>query len=372
MFFRDIAGQKTVKDHLIRTVKEGHVSHAQLFAGGEGRGSLLLAVAYAQYLNCLNPGETDSCGVCSSCLKAAKLVHPDIHFVFPVVKEGGRAISDNHIKQWRSFLLQKKYFSIGQWVEHNWGGKKAALIYADESPEILRKLSMKNYEGRYKVMIIWLPERMNDTGANKLLKILEEPPERTVFLLVSESPQNLLSTILSRTQQLNIPPVESESLTRELSDRYGVSIDEARVAARLSGGNFVKAESNLDSANEKNSFFEMFGLLMRSTYSRKIFDIQRWVEMVAPLSRDKIKALIDYSMGMLRESYIYNFGQPDLVYLTSMETDFVKKFSPYITENNIEPMVKELQLAHAHIEQNGNARIVLFDMAIKIVPMFKS
>jgi DNA polymerase-3 subunit delta' len=372
MLFSDIAGQQSVKEHLVRTVREGRVSHAQLLAGGEGSGSLLLAVAYAQYLNCLDPGEADACGVCSSCVKAAKLVHPDIHFVFPVVKEGSRAVSDDHIKEWRLFLLEQKYFNAGQWFDYISGGKKAGMIYADESPEILRKLSMKNYEGKYKVMIIWLPERMNDTGSNKLLKILEEPPASTVFLLVSENPQSLLATILSRAQQLSVPPIETEALTHALSVRYSVSEAEARVAARLARGNYVKAVNNLDATKDQSGFFDLFGLLMRSTYSRKIFEIMRWVDLVAPLSRDKMKAYIDYSVGMLRESYIYNFRQPDLVYLTPMEEAFVQKFAAFITENNVEAMVSELQLAHAHIEQNGNARIILFDMAIKMVPMFNS
>jgi DNA polymerase III subunit delta' len=372
MLFKDIAGQQSVKEHLIRTANEGRVSHAQLFAGGEGAGGLLLAVAYARYLNCLNPGDTDACGSCSSCVKAAKLVHPDIHFVFPVVKEGsGAMVSDDKITEWRAFLLGKRYFSANQWFENISGGKKSGMIYTDESPVILHKLSMKNFEGKYKIMIIWLPERMNDTGANKLLKILEEPPPSTVFMLVSENPNALLATILSRTQQLNIPPIEIESLTSDMVSRFGANPDEAKLAARLSRGNYVKALENLDASEDKSGFFDLFATFMRSTYSRKIFDVMKWVDAVAPMSRDKMKSFFDYSIGMLRESYMYNFRQSELVYLTPLEEDFVKKFSVFITENNVEKMVKEIQLAYAHIEQNGNARIVLFDMAIKTVTFFK-
>lgn len=372
MFFKDIAGQQLIKDHLLRSVKEDRISHAQLFAGGEGTGSFLLALAYAQYLNCLNRGEHDACGTCSSCVKASKMVHPDIHFVFPVIKEGSKAVSDDRIKEFREFVLERQYFSAGQWFDRISDGKKSGVIYDDESAVILRKLSMKNFEGRYKIMIIWLPERMNVSGANKLLKILEEPPTSTVFLLVSENPQSLLATILSRTQMLNIPPIETESLVEALKQKYDFSESEINLAARLSKGNYVRAVDYLSSSRDQSVFFEMFTSLMRSTYSRKVFDIMKWVDEVAPLSRDKLKAFIDYATGMLRESYIYNFRKPELVYLSSGEEDFVRKFSPFINDNNIEDMTEELKLAYSHIEQNGNARIVLLDMALKMVMMFKS
>ena len=375
MLFRDIAGQNMVKEQMLRSVKEGRIGHAQLFAGGEGSGSLLLALAYAQYLNCLSPLADDSCGVCSSCVKAAKLAHPDIHFVFPVIKKEGSnttPVSDDYIKEYRELLLEHKYFSAQQWFAAISDGRKSGLIYADESSVILRKLSLKNFEAKYKVMIIWLPERMNDTGANKLLKILEEPPASTVFLLVSENPQLLLSTILSRTQLVNIPPIDTDSLTEALCARFEMPESSTRVAARLAKGNYVEAVQNLDATKEQSGFFDMFAMLMRSCYSRKIFEIIKWVEIVAPLSRDKTKAFIDYSIGMLRESYIYNFKQPELVYLTPAEEGFVSKFAVFINDKNIEPMTEGLQLAYAHIEQNGNARIVLFDMAIKMVSMFKA
>jgi DNA polymerase III subunit delta' len=221
------------------------------------------------------------------------------------------------------------------------------------------------------VMIIWLPERMNDAGGNKLLKILEEPPANTLFLLVSESPASLLATILSRTQQLSIGPIDTDSLTDALSVRFGVDVDLARVAARLARGNYVKAVENLDASKDKSGFFELFGNMMRSTYSRRIFDIIKWVDEVAPMSRDNLKSYFDYSVGMIRESFMYNFKQPDLVYLTPSEEGFVKKFSPFITDQNVGKMVDEIELAYAHIEQNGNARIVLFDMAVKMVSLFK-
>ena len=373
MFFKDIVGQQEIKSHLIRMVEDERVSHAQLFSGLEGVGSLPMALAFSQYLNCLNPTKEDSCGECSSCVKAAKLIHPDIHFVFPVIKEGNSTpLSDNFIANWRSQILKAPYFSLDQWLSQITDTKKTGMIYAEESSAIFRKLSMKNFEGRYKIMIIWLPERMNETGANKLLKLLEEPPQSTVFILVSENPALLLPTILSRTQQLHFPAIKTEDVAACLSEKYHIPNDQVSVAARLARGNFAQALINLNMLEEKSAYFELFADMMRSVYSRKIFELIRWVDEVAPLSRDKQKGYLDYSINMLRESYIFNFQHADLNFLNPHENDFVQKFSRFINLENVAPMVKELELAHAHIEQNGNARMVLFDTMIKIIPLFKA
>ena len=221
-------------------------------------------------------------------------------------------------------------------------------------------------------MIIWLPERMNAATANKLLKILEEPPSNTVFLLVSENPDALLATIVSRTQRINVPPIETKKLSEELQKRFSLSVDEANTVARLSMGNFVKALENLDTTSEKSALFENFISLMRATYSRKIFDIEKWVQNMSGLSRDSLKNFFIFSIGMLRDSFIYNFDKSDLVVLTEKEVEFVKKFHTFINYENVALMVEELELAHAHIEQNGNAKIVLFDMAVKFITFFKN
>lgn len=373
MFFNDIVGQQEIKSHLIRMVAEDRVSHAQLFSGLEGVGALPMAMAFAQYLNCLNPSDEDSCGVCSSCVKASKLIHPDIHFAFPVVKEGSSTpVSDNFIANWRSLVLKTPYFGIDQWMDEITTTKKSGIIYSEESSNIFRKLNMKSFEARYKIMIIWLPERMHETGANKLLKLLEEPPQSTVFLLVSENPALLLPTILSRTQQLHFPAIKTKDITAKLSQVSNLPNDEVEVAARLARGSFVQAMVNLNLSKDKTTHFELFADMMRSAYSRKIFEAIRWVEEVAPLSRDKQKSFLDYSINLLRESFIFNFEQADLNYLNPTENNFVQNFARFITLENVAPMVKELELAYAHIEQNGNARLVLFDTMIKIIPLFKA
>ena len=372
MLFSDVIGQESVKKHLVNSVKEGRVSHAYLLAGAEGSGSLPLAVAFARYLNCLNPGENDACGTCSSCVKAAKLVHPDIHFVFPVIKKGSHTpVSDDYISEWRSFVLSNPYFNSAQWFSYIADEKKAGMIYSEESLSIIRKLSLKNFEGRYKVMIIWLPERMNDTGGNKLLKILEEPPENTVFFLVSETPGELLGTILSRTQRVDVQPIEVSVLSNELQRRFSLAPEQADALARVSNGNFIKALENVETGTSNSDYLELFAKIMRAAYSRKIFEIVSWVDEIAPMSRDNIKNFLTYAIGMLRDSFIYNFNQPQLIYLSAAEQAFIARFAPFITQENLPRMVEELELAWAQIEQNGNSKIVLFDMAIKLVGMFK-
>lgn len=372
MLFNEVIGQESVKTHLLNSVKEERISHAYLLTGSEGSGVLPLAIAFAGYINCLNPGKTDACGTCSSCVKVDKLVHPDLHFVFPVVKKGSSTpVSDDYIAEWRSFILSNPYFSSGQWFANIADEKKSGMIYSEESQSIIRKLSLKNFEGKYKVMVIWLPEKMNETGANKLLKVLEEPPANTVFLLVSENPGTLLGTITSRTQRIEVPSIETATLSSELQKRFSLGVDQADVLARLSNGNFVKALDNLDANIDRSGFLDLFMKIMRAAYGRKIFDIVSWVDEISPISRDNIKNFLTYAIGLLRDSFIYNFKQPGLVYISQGELEFVSKFSPFINNDNLLRMVEELELAYAHIEQNGNSKIVLFDMAIKLVGMFK-
>lgn len=372
MLFSEVIGQESVKMHLVNSVREGRVSHAYLLAGPEGNGGLPLAVAFARYLNCLNPGDHDACGSCSSCVKAARMIHPDIHFVFPVIKKNSHTpVSDDFISEWRSFFLSNAYFNSAQWFAHIADEKKAGVIYSEESMAIIRKLSLKNFEGRYKVMIVWLPERMNDTGGNKLLKILEEPPENTVFLLVSESPGELLTTILSRTQRIDVPAITPSSISEELKHRFSLSQEQADALARVSNGNFIKALENVETGTNNSDYLDLFAKIMRAAYSRRIFEIVAWVDEIAPMSRDNIKNFLTYAIGMLRDSFVYNFKQPQLISLSAGEQNFIARFAPFITQENLPGMVKELELAWAHIEQNGNSKIVLFDMAIKLVGMFK-
>lgn len=278
MKFSEVIGHQLIKKHLINTVDENRVSHALLFHGSEGTGKVLLALAFAQYLNCKNRLNDDSCGECSSCRKYSKLIHPDLHFVFPVVKgtKSTTPVSDSYLSEWRDVVLKENYFSIHDWYRYMGVEKGQGLIYAQESQEIIRKLSLKTFEAEYKVMIIWMPELMHQSAANKLLKLLEEPPAGTVFILVSDKPDEILGTILSRAQQLKIPRLSDEDITYALKMQYNLPLEECQTLAKLANGNYVAAKEIVSESEERVYFFDMFVNLMRLAYGRKLHELIAW------------------------------------------------------------------------------------------------
>ena len=280
MLFKDIVGQSEVKNKLIRSVRDNRIAHAQLFTGPEGTGKLMLAIAYAQYISCQNRGENDSCGVCSSCHKFEKLIHPDLHFVFPVnetkkkdedEKSASRQ-SDAFIRQWREAILFNPYISESQWYETIGLENKLGIINTAESSEVIKKLSLKSFEADYKTMIIWLPERMHINASNRLLKLIEEPPPKTLFLLITENMGALLSTILSRTQIVKILPLKREEIATALVERYRLSPGKAQDISRVANGNFQTALT-LTTITEENPYFEMFRQLMRHCYSKNVLGL---------------------------------------------------------------------------------------------------
>jgi DNA polymerase-3 subunit delta' len=373
MLFREVAGHDSIKTQLTKMVIDGRVSHAMLFAGPQGTGKLSMALALAQFLNCTNRAGNDSCGECKSCRKFAKLQHPDLHFVFPVVKPDTKtnAVSDLYIAQWRQFVLENSYFSLTQWFSFISSEKGQGMIYTGEAAEIIRKLSLKTFEGEYKVMIIWQPEKMHEVAANKLLKMLEEPPAKTVFILVCENPADLLGTIMSRTQQIRFSRLEDEQVKEMLVTRNEFSEQVAILASRLANGNFVRALEIAGESEEQQFFFEQFVGLMRHAYGRKLFEILKWVDVIAEQSRDRQKSFLLYALRMIRENYVMNFKAPQLNYLTQEEGDWSAKFSPFISDRNAPKMMEELSLAHAHLEQNGNPKIVITDLALKFIILLK-
>ncbi|MGL4292850.1 MAG: DNA polymerase III subunit delta', partial [Bacteroidales bacterium] len=258
MYFKDIIGQEEIKQRLIRSVQTNHIAHAQLFAGPEGAGKFQLALAYARYIQCTDRSDTDSCGRCPSCVKYNKLIHPDLHFVFPVIKKGTNTICSDFINEWRGFVTTHPYFSLREWMQEIGSENQQGGIFVNESDEIIRKLSVKPYESDYKVMLIWLPEKMNEQTANKLLKMLEEPFEKTVFLLVSNEADAMLGTILSRTQTIHVRPVAEQILARALQSRFGVNSQDSQRIAHLSNGNVVKALENLSVSEEREYLLELF------------------------------------------------------------------------------------------------------------------
>lgn len=384
MYFSEVIGQQDIKDRFIRSVREQRIPHAQLLRGPEGIGKLALAIAYAQYICCENRGETDSCGVCPSCVKFKKLAHPDLHFVFPIIKPTGKnsVVCDDFISEFRQKVISNPYFSVNEWYTEISGDAKQGMIYSSESQEIIRKLSLKTYESEYKVMIIWLPEKMNTECANKLLKILEEPPEKTVFLMVSNSPDEMLTTILSRTQQIIIPKLTDDDLVVALLRNRDIEITQhdALNVARIANGSYLSAMSILSDDDENKVNFERFVMIMRLAWqvgNRKdhasLKTLRKWADdmAAAAIGRERQKKFLAYAQHMTRENFILNLKNKDLNYFVSYESDFSLKFSPFINERNVEDIMKEFELAERHIERNVNAKMVFFDLVLKIIMLLK-
>lgn len=374
MFFKDIVGQNEVKERLVTSARKGLIPHAQLFCGPEGVGKFPLALAYAQYLNCENPTDSDSCGKCPSCVKYAHLTHPDLHFVFPIVKKAAKKkeVCDDYIADWREFVKQHNYyFNLPQWLDHIDAENSQGLIYAKESEEILRKLSLRIYEAKYKIMIIWLPEKMHESCANKLLKIIEEPTDNTIFLLVSDTPDNIITTIQSRCQRINVHGVAESDIVQALESEYNILPEDAANVAHLSKGSYLKAVETISLNEEHKFFFNLFVQMMRASYARNIKEIKTIGNELAAIGRENQKSFLIYSQRMVREYFVSNLHQPEITYLAQDEANFGIRFAPFINERNIVGFMDELALAERHIEQNVNAKMVFFDLCLKITMLIK-
>lgn len=368
MFFKDIIGQTEAKQRLIKEIQEGKIPHARLFCGGQGTGKLPLAIAYARYLSCEHPGATDACGNCPNCIKYNKLAHPDLHFVFPVIKQKNKdTVSNDFLTLWREMLQNTPYFNMNIWLEQMGAENQQAQIFVKESEEIVRKLSLKPSQGGYKIMIIWLPEKMNAECSNKLLKLLEEPPAKTIFLLISEEPDALLTTIQSRTQRFKIPGIGDNDIATTLVRKYGIEEKAAVNIAHRSEGNWIKALETIHTNEESKLFFELFVSLMRLAYQRKIREMKQWSETLAAMGRERQKHFLAYAQRMIRENFVCNFSNSSIVYLNEEEQNFANRFAPYINERNVINIMDELSEAERHIGQNVNARMVFFDFALKMI-----
>ncbi len=370
MQFKDIIGQDAIKKQLIAEVNVNRIPHAQLFQGAAGVGSLPLALAYAQYINCTNKQSNDSCGECASCRTMNKLIHPDLHFVFPIVKRG-KKLSDDFLPEWRELATKQNYFNFEHWLSVLNAGNSQAIIYSQESEELIRKLSFKSSQGGYKIVIIWLPEKMHITFGNKLLKLLEEPADQTVLLLVAEKTETILPTILSRTQKRHIPTIDNEAIATALRDKYNISPKESEEIAYLAQGNYIKALESIHLNDEKQHYFELFVSLMRLSYQRKVKEMKAWSEEVADMGRERQKSFLEYCQHMVRESFIHNLNHSALNYLTQQEKKFAANFSPFINESNVFDIMNELSEAAKHIEQNVNPKMVFFDFSLKTIVLIK-
>ncbi|GHT78485.1 DNA polymerase III subunit delta [Bacteroidia bacterium] len=373
MFFKDIIGQSETKQRLIQSVKDGFIPHARLFSGPEGSGTLPLALAYARYLHCTNRQETDACGTCASCQQFNKLFHPDLHFVFPIVNKKGskEAYCDDFLPEWRQFIAGNPYGNLTAWLRKIAAENAQGLIYARESNEILRKLNLKAYESDYKIMIIWLPEKMHETAANKLLKLLEEPPEKTVFLLVSVEPERIITTIRSRTQNLIVPPIADEDLAEALNKKYTLSAEDLQFIVRLAKGNYEEAIKIIDSTGENEIFLDLFIAIMRNSWKRDVKNMKTKAEEFASMGRDRQNSFLAYAQRLIRENFFYRLQIQEINYMNKKEAEFAVNFSPYVKEDNVIAFMDELALAERHIESNVNAKMVFFDLSMKIAVLLK-
>jgi DNA polymerase III subunit delta' len=378
MLFKDIIGQEKVKKRLIKSVSEERISHAQLFSGPEGNGKFALALAYAQYINCRNRSETDSCGACPPCKKYAKLAHPDLHFVFPIFKPKSlqKAYCDDFIASWRNAVLKTPYISLTHWGNFIESENAQLTIYAHESDAIIKKLSVKPFEAEFKVMIIWLPEKMNISCANKLLKMIEEPPVKTLFLLVTENESDIISTIRSRTQVIKIPRIYDKDLQQHLQNQNIYDAETIAAMVHHAGGNYLKALEYAEPSEDKHYFFEIFQKIMRLAYRAGketvlIPELMDVAEELAGSGREKQKEFFLYTMQMTREFFMMNFQKPGLVYLNREEKDFGSKFSPFINERNVLRFNALFEEGYLHISRNGNPKIIFTDTLLSIIRIIR-
>lgn len=373
MQFKNIVGQDKVLNVLRQEAKAERISHAQMFLGDEGSGNLPIARAFAQFLLCDAPSKTDSCGKCSACLKVASLTHPDVHYVYPVVKSAAEkvAISDDRRDLWNKFLLQNPYCSLNMWQEFTGEMSKNAQIGVQESRSILKKLSLKSYSGKYKIMIIWLPEKMNNSAANKLLKILEEPPESTLFFLACESIEAILPTIISRTQIIKIPNLKVDEVKEYLLKVRNVEGDLAQSVASLTQGNLVEAINMTSSDSGQTNYFDNFVTLMRAAYAIDAIALMDIGETLAQYDRENQKNFLKYGLHMFRESLIYNYLGSEKVNVKNDEKLFLNKFARFINNQNITPLMEEFDQSIYHIDRNANAKLLFSDLVIKLTKLIK-
>ena len=364
MIFDQVIGQKEAQERLLQLVREERLPHALMFCGPAGCGKMALAVGFAKYLLSQGPRANSQ--------MIDKLEHPDLHFTYPTIKlpsmgSDHKPVSDDFAHEWHDFIMAGLYFTMAEWMEQMGGENQQAIITAGESDALTRKLSLKSSQGGYKVSVIWLPERMNIECANKLLKLLEEPPLQTVFLLVCQEPEQLLETIRSRVQRIDIKRINEEDIRQALMERRGLSEEQAQRISRMAGGSWLAALEMLSADSENELFLDMFQMLMRLAYQRKVKDLKAWSEQMASMGREKQKRFLNYFLRLVRENFMYNFQQQELCYMTQREEDFAKNFARFINEANVLPISDLIIRAIRDIGQNANAKIVFFDMALQMI-----
>ena len=370
MTFDSIIGQQHIKKHLQQSAENNRIPHAQLFIGKEGSGALPTAIAYAQFLLCNSSNNKEACTI-----KCSKLQHPDLHFAFPVTTNDSvkkHPVSNLFLQDWRTFISEQPYGSLFNWLQHIGVENKQGQIGVDEAEDIVKKLQLKSYEGGFKVMIIWMAEKMNTAASNKLLKLIEEPPSKTVFLLITEDEGQIINTIKSRCQALHFPALSDTDIANNLVQQKGISENEAVKIAHQSEGNYNKALHLLNNNSKDIVFEEWFITWIRAAFKAKgnaavIQDLIQWSEIIAKSGRETQKQFLQYCLQFFRQALLLNYGAPDLVFMETTTQNFkLSKFAPFIHSANILIIEKEVSEAQYHIERNGNAKIILLDLSIKL------
>ncbi len=360
MNFNDIIGQADAKARLADMLQAGRIPHALMLCGPQGSGKLPLALAFAQMLLCRDANDE---------AMLQEWAHPDLHFSLPVYKKkaSDHPVTDDFLPQWRELLGQKLYFDVEDWLAAIKAENQQIVHYVYESDALQQKLQLKASRGGRRVVLVWLPERMMVQAANKLLKLIEEPPTETYFLLVSEEPEMVLGTIQSRTQRLHIPALPEEDIAQALTAMHGVAAETAKVMAHVAQGSYTAALKRLETESEERIFFDLFVRLMRLSYQRRIKEMRAWSEEVSELGRETQKRFLAYCQRLVRENFVYNFRQAELNYETTEEANFSTRFAQYVNEKNVIPIMEELALCQRDIEQNVNPRMVFFDFALKMI-----
>ena len=370
MDFEKIIGQEHIQKHLVQSTENNRIPHAQLFVGKEGCGTLPMAIAYAKYILCSTSTNKEI-----TAKKCDKLQHPDLHFAFPVAtsdKVKKHPISNLFLEDWRSFISENPYGGLFDWLQHIGVEKKQGNIGTDEAEDIVKKLTLKSYEGGFKVMIIWMAEKMNISASNKLLKLIEEPPSKTIFLLITEDEGQIINTIKSRCQALHFPKLSTTDIANALVNNESISENEALKIGHQSEGNYNKALHYLHNDSNELLFEEWFITWIRSAFRAKgnasvIQDLIGWSDTIAKSGRETQKQFLQYCLHFFRQALLLNYGTPDLVFIETQTAGFnIEKFAPFIHSGNIETINKELNDAQYHIERNGNAKIILLDLSIKL------
>lgn len=373
MKFADITGQEEVKKRLIDIASSGQIPHAIMLSGKEGVGKLSLARAFARYLHCENPHDGDSCGECSACLLHDKFNFPDMHFVYPVSgTQGSRQLtSEDYREEWHSFLKDYPLAPYSEWLRHLGSESAMPQIKVNEAADIGVVMSRSNYSAERKIMIIWLPEKFIPAAANKLLKLMEEPEEGNLFILVSNNPNLILPTIYSRVQRINVPALKDEEIAGHLQKTLNMDYATAMGIARVADGSLSMAEAMTEQLGEQSEFMSLFQELMRKAYMRDVTELRKWSEDVATLKREKSVRLLTYFTRQIRENFLYNLRNPELNRMTNLEMAFSSRFSPFIHSGNVEQLMETFSKAAGDIAGNANAKIVFFDVALKVIVLLR-